>query len=171
MLPHRVKRHRSATSIVREFLGPQLAVIPEELVWVPAHPSYPDDGGFTYDDMLKAVKQQKHWAFVRVPKEDKKALAVIHFFAAKDVPLEKTIRMIAHEIGHLSGVIIEDGGQEEERAESYADAFDAVVSVLNLFVSQPKSPSSSHSSYERRQNGSVPRASRKNAVKRRRVVR
>ncbi len=124
-----MKRHRSATAIVREFLGPQLAVIPEELVWIPAHPSYPDDGGFTYDEMLKAVRQQKHWAFVRVPKE-KNVAAVIHFWAAKDVAPAEVARMLGHELGHISGEILEDEAAEEERADRYGAVAEQVLRML-----------------------------------------
>jgi hypothetical protein len=130
VLPHRVKRHRSATSIVREFLGPQLSVLPEELVWVPAHPSYPDDGGFTYDEMLKAVRQQRHWAFVRVPKE-KGVSAVVHFFAADDVPLEDVARMLGHELGHISGEILDDEAEEEVRADRYGEVAGRVIEMIS----------------------------------------
>lgn len=136
MLPHRVKRHRSATAIVREFLGPQLAVVPEELVWVPAHPSYPDDGGFTYDDMLRAVRKQRHWAFVRVPK-DKRKMAVIHFYAADGVPLSDVAKMLGHELGHISGDILDDEVEEEKRA----DKFGVVAArVLEMLTSQERKP-------------------------------
>ncbi len=129
VLPHRVKRHRSAQSIVREFLGPQLEVLPEELVWVPAHPSYPDDGGFTYDEMLKAVRQQRHWAFVRVPK-DTNGIAVVHFYAAKDVPLRAIAAMLGHELGHISGSILDDDAAEEERADLYGKVAAEVLEML-----------------------------------------
>lgn len=138
VLPHRVKRHRSATSIVREFLGPQLEVLPEELVWVPAHPSYPDDGGFTYDDMLRAVRKQRHWAFVRVPK-DKKSAAVIHYYASKDVPVEDVARMLGHELGHISGELLDDEEAEEERADSYGRVVEQVFRMLGM--ERPAGPS------------------------------
>jgi hypothetical protein len=130
VLPHRVKRHRSATAIVREFLGPQLSVIPEELVWVPAHPSYPDDGGFTYDEMLAAVRKQRHWAFVRVPKEEG-ATAVIHFYASPDVSLSKVARMLGHELGHISGDILDDEAEEERRADRYGAVAAKVLEMLS----------------------------------------
>jgi hypothetical protein len=132
VLPHRVKRHKTATSIVREFLGPQLAVVPEELVWVPAHPSYPDDGGFSYDQMLKAVRKQRHWAFVRVS-NDKKATAVIHFYAAADVPLSDVAWMLGHELGHISGEILDDEAEEEVRADRYGAV---AAEVLKLITAQ-----------------------------------
>lgn len=130
MLPHRVKRHKSATAIVREFLGPQLAILPEELVWVPAHPSYPDDGGFSYEEMLRAVRRQKHWAFVRVPKE-KGVAAVIHFWAAAEVPVERVAHMLGHELGHISGTILDDEAAEEKRADGYGDVAKKVVEMLS----------------------------------------
>lgn len=125
-----MKRHRSATSIVREFLGPQLAVIPEELVWVPAHPSYPDDGGFTYDEILKAVKMQRHWAFVRVPSKTKDE-AVVHFYAANDVPLSHVAHMLGHELGHISGTILDNDAAEEKRADLYGDVAQRVLEMLS----------------------------------------
>lgn len=130
MLPHRFKRHRSATAIVREFLGPQLEVMPEELVWVPAHPSYPDDGGFTYGEMLKAVQKQRHWAFVRVSKEIGVA-AVVHFFAAPGVAPADVARMLGHELGHISGEILDDEAAEEERAERYGEVAERVLEMLS----------------------------------------
>jgi hypothetical protein len=129
MQAHRVKRHRSATAIVREFLGPQLAVLPEELIWVPAHPSYPDDGGFTYDEILKAVRMQKHWAFVRVPNKGKDA-AVIHWYAADDVPLSEVAHMLGHELGHISGTILANDAAEERRADLYGDVAKRVFELL-----------------------------------------
>ena len=140
MLPHRVKRHRSATSIVREFLGPQLAVLPEELVWVPAHPSYPDDAGFTYDDLLKAVRRQKHWAFVRVP-DDPKQLAVVHYFASDDVSLADVAKMLGHELGHISGKNLRDPAKEEERADRYGTVAAEVLKMLSLERRSAPSPS------------------------------
>jgi hypothetical protein len=130
-----MKRHKSATAIVREFLGPQLEVMPEELVWMPAHPSYPDDGGFSYDEMLVAVKRQRHWAFVRVSKDPKEA-AVIHFYAAKDVPLKAIAAMLGHELGHISGEILDDKVAEEERANLYGDV---AVRVLEMLSPERKS--------------------------------
>lgn len=139
MLSHRVKRHRSATSIVREFLGSQLEVMPEELIWVPAHPSYPDDGGFTYDEILKAVKGQRHWAFVRVSKDPDEA-AVIHFYAAKDVPLKAIAAMLGHEMGHISGEILDDEVAEEERADRYGVVAAKVLEMLTPARSEGRRP-------------------------------
>jgi hypothetical protein len=129
MIPYKTKRHKSATSIVREFLGPQLAVVPEELVWIPAHPSYPDDGGFTYDEMLKAVRKQNHWAFVRVPHD--KTEAVIHFWATKQAALTDVARMLGHELGHISGDILDDDTAEEARADRYGAVAEHVIKMLS----------------------------------------
>lgn len=104
-------------------------MLPEELVWVPAHPSYPDDGGFTYSEMLKAVRQQRHWAFIRVPKEPGRP-AVLHFYAAEDVPLDDLARMLGHELGHISGEILDDGAEEEARADRYGTVAAKVFEML-----------------------------------------
>lgn len=130
MLAHKVKRHKSATAIVREFLGPQLAVMPEDLVWVPAHPSYPDDGGFSYDEILKAVRMQRHWAFVRIPNKRKEE-AVIHWYAAKDVHLSDVAHMLGHELGHISGTIVINDAAEERRADLYGDVAKRVFELLS----------------------------------------
>lgn len=127
MISHRVKRHKSAKAIVREFLGPQLRVLPEELIWVPAHPSFPDDGGFSYDEMLRAVRSQKRWAFVRIPHDGK--IATLHFWAAKSVRTEDVAHMLGHELGHLSGDILANDAAEEDRADQYGDV---VVQVLRM---------------------------------------
>lgn len=129
MLPHKIKRHKSVESIVKEFLGPQLAVMPEDLIWIPAHPSYPDDGGFTYDEILSAVRKQKHWAFVRVPKQ-KSLAAIIHFYAGRNVPITDVAKMLGHELGHISGSILDDESAEEARADLYGDVARRVIELL-----------------------------------------
>lgn len=148
-------------AIVREFLGPQLEVVPEELVWVPAHPSYPDDGGFTYDEMLRAVRKMRHWAFVRVPKQ-KKATAVVHFYAADDVPLEHVARMLGHELGHISGEILDDEAEEEQRADLYGEVAARVLEMLNA-LERTSSKKTSRSDKASRQAPSRGRASPVNA--------
>lgn len=129
MMSHSVRRHRSAASIVREFLGPQLAVLPEELVWVPAHPSHPEEDGFSYAEMLRAVRRQRHWAFVRVPK-DPDGVAVVHFYAARDVPARDVARMLGHELGHISGDILDDDAAEERRADLYGEVAARVLGMM-----------------------------------------
>lgn len=134
---------------------------------MPAHPSYPDDGGFSYGEILKAVRMQRHWAFVRVPDKGKE-IAIIHFYAADGVPLTDVVRMVSHEIGHISGNILDDESAEEQRADSYADAIEEVFKILKLHVSRPKKPSSSRSSSSQRQAASEPLASLQIGVQRRR---
>jgi len=103
--------------------------MPEELIWMPAHPSYPDDGGFSYDEIIKAVRMQRHWAFVRVPNKSKDE-AVIHFYAADGVPLTDVAHMLGHELGHISGTILDNDAAEEKRADLYGDVAKRVLELL-----------------------------------------
>jgi hypothetical protein len=109
-------------------------VVPEKLVWVPAHPSHPNDDGFSYDQMLEAVRKQRHWAFVRLS-NDKKPTAIIHFYAAADVPIGRVAWMLGHELGHISGEILDDEAEEEVRADRYGAV---AAEVIKLIVTQER---------------------------------
>jgi hypothetical protein len=94
-----------------------------------AHPSAPEDGDFSYAEMLEAVRHQRMWAFVRIQSSGRRP-AVLHWWAHRDVPEADIAEMIGHELGHLSDRILADDAAEERRADSYGAVARATVCFL-----------------------------------------
>jgi hypothetical protein len=87
----------------------------------------------TAEEARRSILRQEVWAFVRIPGgrhflQDPRA--TLHWWAAKDCPIDKVAAALAHEYGHLSDEPLDDGAVEEMRADGYADVVAAVLSVL-----------------------------------------
>lgn len=75
------------------------------------------------------------WAFVRIPGGRhflKDPRATLHWWAAKDCPMEKIVECLGHEAGHLTGEVLDNDILEEKRADEYADAVNFVFKILRL---------------------------------------
>jgi hypothetical protein len=80
-----------------------------------------------------SILQQKVWAFVHIPGGRhflRDPMATLHWWAAKDCPMEKIVWCLSHEYGHLSDEPLNDGEAEERRADGYAEVVAAVLNVL-----------------------------------------
>ncbi len=91
----------------------------------------------TAKEARSSILGQRVWAFVRIPGgrhflQDPRV--IIHWWAAKDCPLERIAMALGHELGHSSDEVLDDDAAEERRADGYADV---VLAVLNILGRRP----------------------------------
>lgn len=103
--------------------------MPEDKVREPAHPQSPEDGEFTYDELLETIRLQRMWAFVRIP-ADERHEAEVHWWAHRDVSTAEKAMMLGHELGHISGKMLLGERKEEDRADTYGEVARAVLKIL-----------------------------------------
>lgn len=80
----------------------------------------------THDEEMAALRSMGAWGFA-----DTK-LRHIHAWAAPETPREQVMRLLAHEIGHLTGEPCKDELQEEFRAETFGAVAAMAFSMLPL---------------------------------------
>lgn len=124
VLPHRLVRHRSAISLVREKLRDQISEVGEERASFDSI----HDGPMSLSELHAAVLREGLWAFVRITNGS----ATIHWYTKRTTPLQRVAHMLGHELGHISGRH-GSGLSEERRADRYGDVAVAVISLLKSF--------------------------------------
>lgn len=104
MLKHRFRRHRTISSLLREFEKGEMEVTDPVIA-------------------RETIEDEGMWAFVRIPlgRRARTEPAVVHWWAQPGQPDDQVALMLGHELGHISGEILDDGDAEEERADAYGE--------------------------------------------------
>jgi hypothetical protein len=66
----------------------------------------------TFEQQKQGLEEQGYWGWI--DEEN-----TIHYWMGKEIELEELIHFFAHEVGHRTGTPLEDGFDEEMRAEDF----------------------------------------------------
>jgi len=130
MRPYKLKKHRSARAIVREwykhFNG---RYPPSESTAVDSHPLDGKVRAIPLKEMISSIKEQGCWAFVSIPTKGKRP-SELHYWHDGKVCDHVLMEMFGHELGHLAGKNLKVLKREEERAHSYGAAAVEAFSIV-----------------------------------------